>query len=73
MAKSKSKKKLEHRLKNDLGYDPRNKRGDFGDLTGITQKTPTLLEKKRKQNNKHKKKYSHGNDDYTSFNISKLA
>lgn len=60
MAKSKSKKKLLHSLKNGVNFDPRGKRGDFGEINGITKSTPTLIEKKRRKENKYKKRYDLG-------------
>ncbi|AEO93756.1 gp498 [Bacillus phage G] len=62
MAKSKSQKKLAHKLKNGVNLDPRNQRGDFGSLTGITKSTPTLVTKQRRQENKHKKRDKYDRD-----------
>ena len=56
MAKSKSKKMLNHKLKNGMNIDPRNRRGDFGTINGVSKATPTLVEKQRRKENKHKKR-----------------
>lgn len=69
MSLSASKKKLRHALRNGKMFDPRKNRGDWGSENGVTKKTPSLVERKRRQENKHKGKnrYSHFDYDYSDF------
>jgi len=73
MAKSASQKKLAHKLKNGINFDPRRHRGDFGDITGVKKATPTLVAKQRRQENKHKGKNRYGQkEDHTYCCVSGL-
>jgi hypothetical protein len=54
MAKSKAKKKRE-KLIREGRMNPEINRGSWNGICPITKKTPTLVEKKRKLENKHKK------------------
>lgn len=67
MAKSKSQKMLAHKLRNGVNLDPRNRRGDFGVLNGVTKSTPTLVEKQRRKENKYKKRYDRSIGDHAFF------
>lgn len=71
MARSKSQKMLVHKLKNGMNVDPRNQRGDFGVINGVTKSTPTLVEKMRRKENKYKGKnrYDREVSDRTYFNF----
>jgi len=67
MAKSKTKKRLEHQLKNNGGFDPRLNRGSWVNGDGVSKQTPTLVSKQRKQERKHKKRNFSSYQDEPSF------
>lgn len=57
MAKSKAQKIRSHKVRNGL-YDPTNSRGIKPSISTHERKLPTLTERKRKQESKHKNKYT---------------
>lgn len=71
MSLSASQKKLRHKLKNGVNFDPRNHRGSFGVIDGTSKRTATLTEKKRRQENKHKGKrgYDRDSSDHTFYYV----
>ena len=55
MAKSKAQKMRAHAARNGR-RDPALNRGESFDFSTVTKRTPTLAEKKRRAENKHKKR-----------------
>jgi hypothetical protein len=59
MAKSKARKHREKKQRE--GYlNPEINRGTWGDVNPMTKRTPALIEKQRKINFKHKKRFNQG-------------
>jgi hypothetical protein len=66
MAKSKAKKSRE-KLVREGRRNPNLGRGSWQGVNPIEKKTPTFVELKQKQNNKHKKRYQPGSMDDTFY------
>lgn len=59
MAKSKARKQREKQLR-EGGLNPEMHRGSWGGINPVIKRTPTLMEKQRKLNSKHKKRFTQG-------------
>lgn len=71
MTKSVSQKKIAHSLRNGKKIDPRDYRGNFGEISGVRKSTPTLVTKRRKQEKKHKNS-GYGQGDHAYCRVSGL-
>lgn len=71
MTKSVSQKKIAHALKNGKKNDPRDFRGNFGDISGVRKSTPSLVTKRRKAEKKYKNS-GHGQGDHAYSCVSGL-